>query len=66
MCNDCKKVLSLGEAVYDDGYISCWDCYVKHLALKGQIVMIDEHIPYVPTPLDGYRALSPIPRVFLQ
>jgi len=51
MCPDCKNPIPTGKAVYDDGYISCWDCYVKHLASRGYVVMIDEHIPYVPTPL---------------
>jgi hypothetical protein len=55
ICPDCNNLFPEDEAIYDDGYKSCWNCYVKHLALKGQVVMIDEHIPYVPTPLDGFR-----------
>jgi len=51
MCPDCKKTITAGEAVYDDGYKSCWDCYVKHLASKGYVVMIDEHFISVPATL---------------
>jgi hypothetical protein len=54
MCPDCKKPIPAGEAIYDDGYKSCWDCYVKHCASKGQIVMMDE---YFITPLSMYKEM---------
>jgi hypothetical protein len=54
MCPDCKNPIPAGGAVYDDGYKSCWDCYVKHQASMGYVVVMDE---YFITPLDKYKEM---------